>query len=178
MRLRTEIVRSLSGWPVSAWYFLSVPAAQTESVGSRLSRIEEIRTVISVVGRYNIAMAVWMRTLSDVSRLEAATEWQLPDVRIADRSVVTRTTKLVGNLLDDSGRAVGYVPWRQRRRGPPRRENGDPASRSQRPHVRELRPDHGRFLFGGDRIGRPQPRASQLDHPAEHEHGSRLELGV
>lgn len=111
-KLRTEIVRSHSGWPVYAWYFLSVPAAQTERVGSQLSRLDEIRTVMSVVGRYNIAMAVWMRTLEDISRLEAAIERQLPDVRIADRSVVMRTTKLVGNLLDDDGRRQGYVPIR------------------------------------------------------------------
>ncbi len=44
-------------------------------------------------------MTVWMRTLEDVSRLEAAIEEQLPEVRIADPSVVMRTTKRVCTLL-------------------------------------------------------------------------------
>lgn len=110
IKLRTDVVRSQSGWPVYAWYFLSLPASQTDRIAGQLSRLDGIRTVISVVGRYNIAMAVWTRTLEDVSRLEAMIEKQLPDVRFADRSVVMRTTKLVGNLLDDEGRRCGYVP--------------------------------------------------------------------
>lgn len=92
-----------------AWYFMAIPASQTDRVAGRLQRLDEIRAVISVVGRYNIAMAVWMRTLEDVSRLEAAIEKQLPDVRIVARSVVLRTPKLVGNVLDPTGRRLGYV---------------------------------------------------------------------
>ncbi|WAH96278.1 Lrp/AsnC family transcriptional regulator [Arthrobacter sp. MMS18-M83] len=108
IRLRTDITRSASGWPVNAWYFLSLPAAQAERVARQLSRLDEIRSVVSVVGRYNIAMTVWMRTLKDISRLEAAIEEQLPGVRITDRSVVMRTAKLVGTLLDENGRRRGY----------------------------------------------------------------------
>ncbi|MET7543897.1 hypothetical protein [Streptomyces sp. NPDC005507] len=40
--------------------------------------------MLSMVGRYNIAMAVWTRNLVDVARLEAAIERQLPQVRIVD----------------------------------------------------------------------------------------------
>ncbi|MEO5318191.1 Lrp/AsnC family transcriptional regulator [Arthrobacter sp. CC3] len=108
IRLRTDVLRSESGWPVNAWYFLSLPAAHADRIARQLSRLDEIRTVLSIVGRYNIAMTVWMRTLEDVSRLEAAIEEQLPEVRIADRSVVMRTTKLVGTLLDENGRRRGY----------------------------------------------------------------------
>ncbi len=108
IRLRTDVIRSASGWPVNAWYFLSLPAAQAERIARQLSRLDEIRSVASIVGRYNIAMTVWMRTLKDISRLEAAIEEQLPGVRITDRSVVMRTTKLVGTLLDENGRRTGY----------------------------------------------------------------------
>ncbi|TDL32122.1 Lrp/AsnC family transcriptional regulator [Arthrobacter nitrophenolicus] len=108
IRLRTDVIRSASGWPVNAWYFLSLPAAQAERIARQLSRLDEIRSVVSIVGRYNIAMTVWMRTLKDISRLEAAIEAQLPGVRITDRSVVMRTTKLVGTLLDENGRRRGY----------------------------------------------------------------------
>jgi DNA-binding Lrp family transcriptional regulator len=108
IRLRTDVIRSASGWPVNAWYFLSLPAAQAERIARQLSRLDEIRSVVSIVGRYNIAMTVWMRTLKDISRLEAAIEDKLPGVRITDRSVVMRTTKLVGTLLDENGRRRGY----------------------------------------------------------------------
>jgi len=108
IRLRTDVMRSASGWPVNAWYFLSLPAAQAERIARQLSRLDEIRSVVSIVGRYNIAMTVWMRTLKDISRLEAAIEGQLPGVRITDRSVVMRTAKLVGTLLDENGRRQGY----------------------------------------------------------------------
>lgn len=108
IRLRTDVVRSASGWPVNAWYFLSLPAAQAERTARQLSRLDEIRSVASIVGQYNVAMTVWLRTLKDISRLEAALEEQLPDVRIIDRSVVMRTAKLVGTLLDENGRKRGY----------------------------------------------------------------------
>lgn len=107
--LRTEIVRSLSGWPVSAWYFISAPAAEAAHVSAQLSRIDEIRTVVTVVGKHNVLINAWMRSLDDVTRMEAAIEQNLPSVRIADRSVVMRTTKQAGNLLDAEGRLDGFV---------------------------------------------------------------------
>ncbi|GII99769.1 AsnC family transcriptional regulator [Sediminihabitans luteus] len=109
VRLRTEVTRAVSGWPVNAWYFLRVPAAQAQRVGTELGRVEEVRTVMSTIGSWNIAVGVWLRTLTDVQRLESTLEARLPGVVIVDRSTVLRTAKIVGTVLDASGRRTARV---------------------------------------------------------------------
>jgi hypothetical protein len=77
------------------------------AVGPQLGRMEEVRLVVTAVGEYNVIMAVWLRTLQDVNRLEAVIESRLPGVTIADRSVVLRTVKHLGHILDERGQATG-----------------------------------------------------------------------
>ncbi|MGW8484563.1 Lrp/AsnC family transcriptional regulator [Microbacterium sp. NPDC055903] len=109
LAIRVDIARDQTPWPIYAWYFLRVPAAMVAHIGSQLGRMEEVRLVVNTVGEYNVIMAVWLRTLQDVGRLEAVLEERLPGITIADRSVVLRTTKHLGHLLDEHGRATGEV---------------------------------------------------------------------
>jgi DNA-binding Lrp family transcriptional regulator len=107
--VRVDIARAQTPWPVYAWYFLRVPASMVASVGPQLGRMEEVRLVVTTVGEYNVIMAVWLRTLQDVNRLEAIIEERLPGVTIADRSVVLRTVKHLGHFLDQHGQATGVT---------------------------------------------------------------------
>ena len=107
--VRTEVARAHSGWPVHAWYFLRVPAAVAERVGSALSRINEVRMAVSTIGPYNLVLSVWMKALADVQRLEAAIEEAVPGVSIADRSVVLRSLKKEGRYLRADGLATDVV---------------------------------------------------------------------
>ncbi|WP_433676973.1 Lrp/AsnC family transcriptional regulator [Microbacterium gorillae] len=107
LAIRVDIARDQTPWPIYAWYFLRVPAAMVARIGTQLGRLEEVRLVVNTVGEYNVIMAVWLRTLQDVSRLEAKIEERLPGVAIADRSVVLRTVKHLGHLLDRRGRVTG-----------------------------------------------------------------------
>lgn len=102
--LRVDMQRSASGWPVYAWFFLRVPSNMTDTISQQLGKLAEIRTVAQVAGPSNVILAVWLRELADVGRLEAAIEEQLPNVQISDRSVVLRTTKHAGVVLDEEGR--------------------------------------------------------------------------
>ncbi len=108
--LRTEMARRLSGWPVYAWYFLRVPPATLAKAIPRLNRLQETRTIMITAGPHNVMMAVWMRELADVAKLEAAIEEQINGVQIGDRSIVLRTVKLVGAVLDSDGRRIRSVP--------------------------------------------------------------------
>ncbi|MCI0157798.1 AsnC family transcriptional regulator [Leifsonia shinshuensis] len=107
--VRTEVARAHSGWPVHAWYFVRVPAAMAARVGTALTRINEVRMAASTLGPYNLVLSVWMRTLGDVQRLEAAIEESVPGVSIADRSVVLRSLKKEGRYLQDGGAATDEV---------------------------------------------------------------------
>jgi DNA-binding Lrp family transcriptional regulator len=104
--MRVDVARAHTPWPIYAWYFLRVPAAMVARVGPQLGRMDEVRLVVTTVGEYNVIVAVWLRTLQDVGRLEAIVEERLPGVTIADRSVVLRSTKHLGHLLDEHGLAT------------------------------------------------------------------------
>ena len=104
--VRLEIARSLSPWPVNVWYFLRVPATQTEAVAGRLVGLGEVRLVATTGGLYSIVMSVWLRRLDDMTILERQLGEKLPMVEIMDRSVVLRTPKHVGIRLDPSGRRI------------------------------------------------------------------------
>lgn len=113
LRFRVELLRSRSGYPVYAWYLLQCSATQRDRLAAQLGAREEIRAVLSTIGPHSLAVAVWMRTLEDVHRLETAIENQIPGARIVDRSVVLRTVKRMGHVLDETGRATNFVPLRQ-----------------------------------------------------------------
>lgn len=104
---RTDMVRSLSSWPVSAWHFMRVPATKLEGIGGRLENLPEVRLVSQTVGPHDLIMDVWLKDLSEVQRLEQALEIRLSGLVISDRSVVLRTVKQMGQILDDQGRSVG-----------------------------------------------------------------------
>lgn len=110
LTLRTEMRSETSGWPIYAWFFLRVPAASMASISQRLGSLPEIRTVLEVAGPSNVIMAVWLKELADVNRLEAAIERLLREVSITDRAVVLRTAKRIGVVLDPTGRRVRTVP--------------------------------------------------------------------
>ncbi|MDN6325879.1 MAG: Lrp/AsnC family transcriptional regulator, partial [Corynebacterium sp.] len=105
--IRVDVARARTPWPVSVWYFLQVSADKLAKVGPLLSRIDEVRLVVTATGEYNVIMAAWLRSLLDVNRLEAVLEERLPGVRIVDRSVVLRSLKHLGHVLDADGDATG-----------------------------------------------------------------------
>lgn len=110
VRLRCELARELTGWPVSAWFFARVPPDRLDAAATALGRLPEVRAVLSAAGPYNLLLAVWLRSVRDGQRLETQAMQQLPYVELVDRSVVIRPYKLAGRLLDPRGYSVGTVP--------------------------------------------------------------------
>jgi DNA-binding Lrp family transcriptional regulator len=110
LRVRTEVARRHSGYPMCTWYLLRTPASQRDDVANRIAKLRQARAVVSTVGQYDLAVDVWTRNLEDVQRLEATIEERMPGVHIADRAVVLRTVKQMGRLLDEVGNAAGFVP--------------------------------------------------------------------
>lgn len=110
--LRCDLARPLSGWPLSAVYFASVPGQYLEETSQVLSQVPEVRSCAITAGPHNLVVDVWLRTLHDVHTFEAHLSRKLPRLTVADRSVVLRTVKHMGRLLDRDGRSVGVVPLR------------------------------------------------------------------
>lgn len=110
IRLRCELARSASGWPVLAWFFARVPSERLDHVGRTLARLPEARLVTSTVGPYNMMFSAWLRSVRHVQDIEAQIVREHPDVQIVDRSIVVHQYKLAGRLLDTRGLSIGVVP--------------------------------------------------------------------
>jgi DNA-binding Lrp family transcriptional regulator len=104
LRLRTDVARSATGWPVYTWYYVRCPAKLIPKMATLLRRVPEVRTAFTVASQYNLILAVWLRELAEVSRFEAAMEAAVPGGRILDRSVVFSMSKHMGHHLDAQGR--------------------------------------------------------------------------
>lgn len=104
--LRTEIARPYSEWPVYAWYFLAVEPRERASTVARLSTLREARLAASMIGSYDLALAVWLRSLDDVSKLETYLADHFPQARVVDRSVVLRTPYHLKRRIDLRGRSL------------------------------------------------------------------------
>lgn len=101
--IRLEVARPYSGWPVYVWFFMRVPPTEVGSVARKLVGLDEVRLVTTTVGSYSLVVAVWLRRIEDITRLERHLGERLPFAEILDRSIVLRTPKHLGIRLDDSG---------------------------------------------------------------------------
>ncbi|MGW1208747.1 Lrp/AsnC family transcriptional regulator [Streptomyces sp. NPDC002499] len=112
LSLRCDLARPLSGWPLSAVYFASVPGQHVEETCRVLAGMREVRACAITAGPHNLVIDVWLRDLRDVHSFEAHLARRIPRLAVDDRSVVLRTVKHMGRLLDEDGRCVGVVPLR------------------------------------------------------------------
>ncbi|WP_406154351.1 Lrp/AsnC family transcriptional regulator [Streptomyces sp. NBC_01023] len=110
LALRCEVARELTEWPVSATLWAGIPADRLPEAVRVLLTLPEVRLCASVTGPQNLLFTVWLHSIQDVQRLETQLGERLPQLRLKDRSIVLRQTKLMGRLLDGRGRAAGAVP--------------------------------------------------------------------
>ncbi|MFC3995843.1 Lrp/AsnC family transcriptional regulator [Nocardiopsis sediminis] len=106
---RCDTSRDLSGRAVTV-YFGSLPVLDLEDAEGRIRALPGVRACNLVAGPHNIIVDAWLRTAAEAHDLERRMSGELPTLRIHDRSVVLRTVKLVGRILDAEGRAVRSVP--------------------------------------------------------------------
>ncbi|MEV5703695.1 Lrp/AsnC family transcriptional regulator [Actinoallomurus sp. NPDC052274] len=107
---RCDLARSHAGWHSSAVLWLRMPDGLLEETGRALLDWPETRTCAALAGSRNMLLTVGLHTVSDLHPLVVRLEERFPYVRVDDRQLVLRQSKLYGRLLDPTGRAVGVVP--------------------------------------------------------------------
>ncbi|MFC3996614.1 Lrp/AsnC family transcriptional regulator [Nocardiopsis sediminis] len=111
--LRCDIARTELGWPAAAVLWGSVDARVLERARADLgTRIPELRLCSTIAGPQNTHFIVWLRSTADLQRVEQRLVEELPGLHIADRRMVLRTVKFMGNVLDSTERYVRAVPLR------------------------------------------------------------------
>jgi DNA-binding Lrp family transcriptional regulator len=107
---RCDTSRHLSGHPVAAVYFGSLDVRDIEDAEGRIRTLPGVRACSLVAGPYNVIIDAWLRSTAEAHDLERKMSQALPALRIQDRSIVLRTVKLLGRVLDPEGRSVRSVP--------------------------------------------------------------------
>jgi DNA-binding Lrp family transcriptional regulator len=110
IRLRCELARTQSGWPVYGTFFANCPADRVGVTARALVKIPEVRAVTSLIGPFNLYLALWLRSIADIQEFESQLNVKVPHMSIADRSLVLRPVKQMGQLLDEDGKRIGNVP--------------------------------------------------------------------
>ncbi len=108
--IRCDVSRHLSGRSVSAVFFGSLDVRDLAGAEERIRALPGVRASTFVAGPFNVIVDAWLRSPAEVHDLEWRMGRKLPELRVQDRSVVLRMTKLLGRVLDDEGRCVRSVP--------------------------------------------------------------------
>ena len=107
---RCEVSNALSGWPISATFWVSVAPDVLEPTARAVAGVPHVRLCAAVTGSSNLIVTVWLRSLGDLQRLEALLADRFPGLGVDDRAVALRIPKRIGWLLDEAGRSLSAVP--------------------------------------------------------------------
>jgi DNA-binding Lrp family transcriptional regulator len=107
---RCDTSRHLSGHTVAAVYFASIDVRDLDDAEERIRTLPGVRACSLLAGPYNVIIDAWLRSTAEAHVLERKMSQVLPALRVQDRSVVLRTVKLLGRVLDAEGRSVRSVP--------------------------------------------------------------------
>jgi DNA-binding Lrp family transcriptional regulator len=107
---RCEVSNSLSGWPISATFWVSVAPDALEATAQAVADLPQVRLCAAVTGSANLVVTAWLRSLGDLPRLEALIARRCPGIAVEDRAVALRIPKRIGWLLDEAGRSLSALP--------------------------------------------------------------------
>ncbi|NRQ38810.1 Lrp/AsnC family transcriptional regulator [Nonomuraea sp. NN258] len=107
---RCDLARPQAGWHAAALLWLRMPDGLLEETGRALLDWPETRTCAALAGARNMLLTVGLHAVSDLHPLVVRLEERFPHVRVDDRQLVLRQSKLYGRILDRSGRSTRVVP--------------------------------------------------------------------
>ncbi|MZD04870.1 AsnC family transcriptional regulator [Streptomyces sp. SID5785] len=110
--LRCDFAHRMAGLTASVLYRARVPHAACGEIGAALARLEQVRLSVSVSGEDNLLVHALLHGLSGAETFEESLSDRFPTMSITARTVVLRTVKRVGWLLDERERAVAHVAAR------------------------------------------------------------------
>lgn len=109
VRTRVDFAHNLAGFYSIAVLWLQVPHPELEHVGAALSVMPETRMCVSVVGRANLLVTLWLRKLSDYDEIENKLVRNFPSTHVDDRWIIPRVAKRLGYVLQADGRSSHFV---------------------------------------------------------------------
>lgn len=110
LALRIDFDQQRLGYIQLADLWVEAPQSQLTAIGAMLRRHRHsVRECATMVGRANLYVHLWVRSLDEVDAIEDELVRRFPSTRIRDRWLATRFAKRAGHLIDAAGRHIGYV---------------------------------------------------------------------
>ncbi|MEU4317726.1 Lrp/AsnC family transcriptional regulator [Nocardia fluminea] len=109
LSFRCEIAQSYTRWPVTVSFWCRTPAVDRPRLLDQLMSEPRVRTCMSVAGRANFVVTIWVESISEILPFQEWLESYMPSGEILDTSIVLQATKRMGWILEPDGRASGTV---------------------------------------------------------------------
>lgn len=109
LSFRCEVAQSATRWPISVTYWCRVPAIDRQTLIKELADEPRLRTCMSVAGRANFAATIWVESINEVLRFQDRLEAWMQSGEILDTSVILKSKKRMGWMLERDGRTSGEV---------------------------------------------------------------------
>ncbi len=107
--IRCDLAGPAFGWPVSTALGIEVEPEQLAEVCQGIARYPQVRLVAALADRPNVLVSSWQRSLDGLPRFEIELSRRFPTIRIRDRYVHLYSTKRTTRILDEDGRARGFL---------------------------------------------------------------------
>ncbi|MEV6659697.1 Lrp/AsnC family transcriptional regulator [Nocardia fluminea] len=106
---RCDFARPLGGWPIAVTFRAVVPASVLHEVGDALILLPQTRNCVAVTGGHNLMVQASLHNVGEVARFEDRLVSTHPALQIVDRTITLRHDKLLGRILDHSGRTEKVI---------------------------------------------------------------------
>jgi DNA-binding Lrp family transcriptional regulator len=109
LSIRCEVAQTAARRPISCtWRARLRPADHARTIAA-LHTLPHLRLCMSTTGDANLLIVTWTSGLDRILEIEQVLGEKLPWLELRDSGINLRTSKRVGWLLDDRGRATGEV---------------------------------------------------------------------
>jgi len=111
LQLRCDAALSLSSWPIVMRVWGRVDAHDQETLATLARRIPGVRACMRISGgEPNLLLSLAAHSLHEVPSVEARLAREAPRLKVLEQTVVLRSMKRMGRILDPAGRSVRSVP--------------------------------------------------------------------
>ncbi|MDP5226318.1 MULTISPECIES: Lrp/AsnC family transcriptional regulator [Arthrobacter] len=107
--VRCEVAQGPAGYPVACRWLAKAPAGRHAETAAALSGLRNVRLAASTTGRTNFIIMMWLRTVADVLTAELTLQERIPGIDLVRSTVMMRSVKRVGFVLDPDGTATGEM---------------------------------------------------------------------
>ncbi|WP_313812807.1 Lrp/AsnC family transcriptional regulator [Glutamicibacter sp.] len=109
LAIRCDVAQAPAGYPMACHWYTRLPADQHSEAAKILRQFGALRLCASITGPSNFMFMFWIRNAAEVGDIERMLASRLPELQIAESTVISHIAKRMGWRLSEQGTATGEV---------------------------------------------------------------------